>query len=163
MEAFSALLAICAGNSPVTGEFPSQRTVTRRFDVFFYLCLNKRLSEQSWGWWFETPSRPLWRHCNVSHYKRSDWWRIYESVQWAISGSRRLLTYSVRNRWLNQRWLIDNLTFRNIFNEAWVKADNFRSRKLIQITRHNERNGISNHQRHDCLLSRLFRRWSKRL
>ena len=64
METFSALMAICAGNSPVTGEFPAQRPVTRSFDVFFHLRLNKRLSKQSWGWWFETPSRPLWRHCN---------------------------------------------------------------------------------------------------
>ena len=39
METFSALLALCAGNSPVTGEFPSQRPVTRSFDVFFDLCL----------------------------------------------------------------------------------------------------------------------------
>ena len=44
MDIFSALLAICAGNSPVTGEFPAQRPVTRSFDVFFDLCLNKRLS-----------------------------------------------------------------------------------------------------------------------
>ena len=57
----SALLAICAGNSPVTGEFPAQRPVTRSFDVFFDL----RSSKQSWGWWFETPSCPLWRHSNV--------------------------------------------------------------------------------------------------
>ena len=64
MEAFSASLAICAGNSPVPGEFPAQRPVTRSFDVFFDLRLNKRLSKQSWGWWFETLSRPLWRHCN---------------------------------------------------------------------------------------------------
>ena len=64
METFSALLAICAGNPPVTGGFPSQRPVTRSFDVFFYLRLNKRLSKQSGGWWFETPSRPLWRHRN---------------------------------------------------------------------------------------------------
>ena len=35
METFSALLAICAGNSPVSGEFPAQRPVTRSFDVFF--------------------------------------------------------------------------------------------------------------------------------
>ena len=62
METFSALLAICAGNSPVPGEFPAQRPVTRIFDVFFDLGLNKRLSKQSWGWWFETLSRPLWRH-----------------------------------------------------------------------------------------------------
>ena len=64
METFSALLAICAGNSPVPGEFPTQRPVTWSFDVFFHLRLNKRLSKQSWGWWFETISRPLWRHCN---------------------------------------------------------------------------------------------------
>ena len=64
MESFSAQLALCAGNSPATGEFPAQRPVTRSFDVFFYLCLNKRLSKQSWGWWFETPSCSLWRHCN---------------------------------------------------------------------------------------------------
>ena len=31
---------------------------------FFYLRLNKRLSKQSLGWWFETLSHPLWRHCN---------------------------------------------------------------------------------------------------
>ena len=64
METFSTLLALCAGNSPVTGEFPSQRPVTRSFIVFFNLRppLNKRLSKQSWGWWFETPSLWLWRH-----------------------------------------------------------------------------------------------------
>ena len=62
MEAFSALLAICAGNSPVTGEFPAQRPVTQSFDVLLHQ--NKRLSKQWWGWWFETPSHPLWRRCN---------------------------------------------------------------------------------------------------
>ena len=54
MEKFSALLVLCAGNSPVTGEFPTQRPVTRSFDVFFDLRLNERLSKQSWGWWFES-------------------------------------------------------------------------------------------------------------
>ena len=47
METFSALLAICAGNSPVPGEFPTQRPATQSFDVFFDLRLNKRLSKQS--------------------------------------------------------------------------------------------------------------------
>ena len=70
MEIFSALLALCAGNSPVTGEFPAQRPVTRSFDIFFDLRLNKRLSKQSWGWWFETLSRPLWRHCNELNLRR---------------------------------------------------------------------------------------------
>ena len=57
---------ICAGNSPVSGEFPAQRPVTRSFRVFFDLRLNKRLSKQSRGWWFETPSRSLWRQRNVN-------------------------------------------------------------------------------------------------
>ena len=46
METFFALLAICAGNPPVTGGFPSQRPVTQSFDVFFDLHLNKRLGKQ---------------------------------------------------------------------------------------------------------------------
>ena len=46
MEPFSALLAVCEGNSPVISEFPAQRPVTRSFDVFFYLRLNKRLNNQ---------------------------------------------------------------------------------------------------------------------
>ena len=57
---------------PLCGEFtghrwiPSQRPVTRSFDVFFDLSLNKPLSKQLWGGWFETPSRSLWRHCNMN-------------------------------------------------------------------------------------------------
>ena len=46
METFSALLAIGAGNSMVTGEFPAQWPATRSFDVFCDLCLNKRLRER---------------------------------------------------------------------------------------------------------------------
>ena len=65
MEAFSALLAFCAGNSPVNGELPARRPVTRSFDVFFDLCLKKRLSKQWRRLWFETLFCSLWRHCNV--------------------------------------------------------------------------------------------------
>ena len=46
METFSALLALCEGNSPVTGEFPSQGPDTRSFDILFHLHLKKRLSKQ---------------------------------------------------------------------------------------------------------------------
>ena len=59
MITFAALMVICAGNSLVTGEFPAQRPVARSFDAFFDLRLNKRLSKQWWGWWFETLSRLL--------------------------------------------------------------------------------------------------------
>ena len=64
METFSALLAICAGNSSVTGELPAQRPVTRSFGIFFDLHRNKLLSKQSQDWWFETQSCLLWRHGN---------------------------------------------------------------------------------------------------
>ena len=65
METFSTLLALYEGNPPVTRGIPSQRPVTQRFDVFFGLRLNKRLSNQSRRRWFETPSRSLWCHGNV--------------------------------------------------------------------------------------------------
>ena len=45
--------------------------MTRSFDVFFDLRLNKRLSKESWGWWFEMLLRPLWRHCNAIWL----WWQ----------------------------------------------------------------------------------------
>ena len=64
METFSTLLALCAGNSPVTGEFPSQSPVMRSFDVYIDLRLNKQFSKQSWVWWLETPLRSSWRHRN---------------------------------------------------------------------------------------------------
>ena len=88
METSSALLALCVGNSPVTGEFPSQRPVTRSFDDFFNLRLNKQLSKQSRGWWFETPSRSLWRHCNV---KRTPFLSFHQQKLMAEADKERLL------------------------------------------------------------------------
>ena len=64
METFSVLLVLCVGNSLVTGQFPTQRPVTQSFEISFDLHLNKHLSKQSWGWWFETPSCSLWCHLN---------------------------------------------------------------------------------------------------
>ena len=77
METFSTLLAICAGNSPLTGEFSAQRPVTQSFGVLFDPWLNKRLSKQSWGWWFEMPSRSLWRH---SRMLATRWLRLIQSL-----------------------------------------------------------------------------------
>ena len=53
------------GEFTAPGEFLAQRPVTRSFHIFCDLRLNKRLGKQSWGWWFETLSHPLWRHRNV--------------------------------------------------------------------------------------------------
>ena len=102
METFSALLAICAGNWPVPGEFPTQRPVTRSFDAYFDLRPNKRLSKQSWGWWFETQSRPLWRHRNYfmvaiciteSTPRAVGHWRTRCLNGWCWSSSSRHVLY----------------------------------------------------------------------
>ena len=88
MEAFSALLALCAGNSLVTGEFLSQRSVTRSFGVFFDLRPNKRLSKQWRRRWFETPrahydvsvmicSHPLSVYVPVSSDAKKPIWHIH--------------------------------------------------------------------------------------
>ena len=55
------------------GEFPTQRPVTRSFDVLFDLRLNKRLSKQPWGWWFETSSWSLWRQRNEKGWNYKLW------------------------------------------------------------------------------------------
>ena len=85
METFSGLLALCAGNSPVTGEFPSQRPVKRSCDVFFDLRMNKRLSKQSIRRWFETPSHSLWHHCNdsdITHEVLRDFAKYRRIFKW---------------------------------------------------------------------------------
>ena len=84
MEAFSALLAICAGNSPVSGDFPAQRPVTLSFGVFFDLWPNKRLSKQPWGWWFDTPSGSIWCHSNdnlIHDFHISLCWKVFSLQQ----------------------------------------------------------------------------------
>ena len=99
IETFYALMPICAGNSPVSGEFPAQRPVTRSFDVFFDLRLNKRLSKQSWGWWFETLPRPLWPHNNVCRLLCSPAWR--KAKTFSYDGSSHETHVLV---WRGARW-----------------------------------------------------------
>ena len=45
--------------------FPRTKVSDAELGYFFDLHLNKRLIKQWWSWWFETPSRPSWRHCNA--------------------------------------------------------------------------------------------------
>ena len=98
METYSALLAICAGNSPATSEFPSQRPVTWSFDVFFDLRLNKRLSKQSWGWSLETPLRSLWRHCNDGPEWSAVAWKSYMNImRWKLHGW--YFAYNILTHW----------------------------------------------------------------
>ena len=86
--------SVATGNSPVTGEFPSHRPVTRSFHVFFDLRLNKRLSKQSRRWCFETPLHSLWRHCNV--VPNSD------PVIWAAVGSFGVQRVTLAQFWIGE-------------------------------------------------------------
>ena len=82
METFPALLAICAENSPVTGEFPSQRPVTRSFDVFLDLRLNKRLSNNFVLNIFYNEKVPLHRFCaRIVKFK----WKMSVKCTWIRS------------------------------------------------------------------------------
>ena len=101
-------------NGPLCGEFtgpsefPTQRPMTRSFDVFFDLRLNKRLSKQPWGWWFETPSWSLWRQCNDFHVRQSNsllqWLsvnaylvcqKLYECIWYISNGDNEVLVYGL--------------------------------------------------------------------
>ena len=68
MEPFSTLLVVCARNSLVICEFPSQTPGMLSFDAFFDLCLNKQLGKHLRCRWFETPTHSFWHHCNGNGY-----------------------------------------------------------------------------------------------
>ena len=97
MERASALLALCACGE-LTGhrQIPAQRPVTRIFDIFFDLRLNKRLSKQSWSWWFETPWCTLWRHCNVDWVVLYTWKLLPEYDIW-LSTVQMIIHFSCLN------------------------------------------------------------------
>ena len=111
METFSALLAICAGNSPFPGEFPTQRPVTRSFDVFFHLRPNKRLSKQWWGWWFVTQSCPLWRHRNELLFHAFSSIRGQQCKGWSECW--------IRDNWLGLKYFLYNQVKHLIFYRIW--------------------------------------------
>ena len=83
----------------VPGEFQAQRPVTRSFDVFFDLRLNKQSSEESWDGWFETPSRPLWCHCNVTCQVVNPRWR--ESILTVVIHNYLCTNLRVQEQWTN--------------------------------------------------------------
>ena len=101
METFSASLVFFAGNTPVTGEIPAQRPATRSFEVFFHLLLNKQLSKQPWGWWFETLLRPLWRHCNEAKWLKGATGNITRAFG-ASSLSELRIQWSDSTPWLRR-------------------------------------------------------------
>ena len=148
------ITGLCVGDSPF-GVFPSQRPVARSFEVFFDLRLNKRLSRQSRRWWFETPSRSLWRHCNAlgAH-------QISVSI---IASDGEIWGHSITN---SNKLIRVYLTVFSVL--APLKQSNESPVRLLQCQsstlrwHHNSRDGVSNHQPRECLLNRLFRRRPKK-
>ena len=130
MEIFSALLALCARNPPVPGEFASQRPVTRSFDVFFDLRPNKRLSKQSRGWWFETPLLLLWRHWNVTLGQLSapmpvKWhWNAWVTFLSSTRKNKQHNVHCVYNLFMYHIWhcvCVPNATYGVIVRGIWGK------------------------------------------
>ena len=104
METFSALLAPCEENPPVTGGFPSQRPVTRSFDIFFDLRLNICMNKRTKRRWFETPSHSLWRHCNADKTlfaeTKTRWWL-----------KNKCMLYMIQSKFLSSLFLKSFFTF----------------------------------------------------
>ena len=117
METFSALSALCAGNSQVTGEFPSQRPVTQSFDVFsFLICAWLHgFKSKSWGWWLETPSRSLWHQCNETvswnnvHGIRPIYQNMYNKSKLTDACNRYIDVRRVTIAWSNDSNVTDRL------------------------------------------------------
>ena len=105
-----------------TGEFPTQTTVTLSYDVYFDLRPNKRLSKQSWGWWFETPSRPLWRHGNEFIEMKMFRWRnplhlLHQKLSFWQLTMQPMSTISSKN---------------DIFHSMFIRVTKARFRSLVK-------------------------------
>ena len=112
-------------NSLVTGEFHLQRPVMRSFDVFFDLCLDKRLSKQLRR--VETTFHSLWRHCNVLH-------SLYHSPTFTLIS----ITYAFNTR-LSQSFIPTKLD-----PFTWPSIN-------IDSISHRYTNNVDNHYTHSLL------------
>ena len=99
--------------SPVNSPHKAQR---RGALMFWYdLRLNKRLSKQWWGWWFETPLRPLWRHCNVIFWRK--WTLLYKAPPCTVKKLRQygFLSYAMV--------ILRNTNRTALASLIWLKVD----------------------------------------
>ena len=102
MKAFSASLALCEGIPPFTSGIPSHMPVTRSFDVFFDLRLNKRLNKQSRRRWAETPSRSSWCDCHaITHWGPDKMAAIFVNE---IFEFRRKIHRTINHHWISIDW-----------------------------------------------------------
>ena len=107
------------------GEFPTQRPVTRSFYVFFDLRLNKQLNKQLWGWWFETLSRSLWRHCNgtpVRLIHSGLLTRQWVSIGLGLHMARKLSCHSACKHF--EVFYMNQITAKLISRRIWLLCEN---------------------------------------
>ena len=109
------------------GEFTGKRPVTRGFDAFFDLHPNKRLSKQWWGWWFETLSSQLWRHCNVQPVVSSSdpFGIITKVVLWIVNHIHCIMWYTSTHVFPSFKTAVEVRTWRsnyisNSFTWMWL-------------------------------------------
>ena len=98
---------------PGPGEVPTQRSVTRGFDVFFDLHLNKRLGKQPWSWWFETPSWSLWRHCNGQQRSTES-----NTICWSLSSYYHKRDQCRTRTPINQNY--EPYTRQSVYEYSWI-------------------------------------------
>ena len=125
MGPFSALLILYEGYTPVTGEIPSQRPVTRSFDVYFDLRPNKRVSKHSSRRWFETPSRSLWRRCNVFMVMPFLGVSRNSASQVAVNVPNQMLTDLPRSAGAVHLWCLDMDSLASVRCGSNVKSISF--------------------------------------
>ena len=125
------------GRDSVSNNQPHKRPVTRNFDVFFDLRLNKRLSKQWWGWWFETLSRPLWRHCDATSFRVMTWCRRARSHYLINVRSSSVKSSSIYliHRKLSRESVLRYVSYHTIKNTATSSGDNelLRHSKLSRL------------------------------
>ena len=114
-RAITAIMTSSNGNifrvtGPLCGEFTGPRWIPRakandaELWCFLWSVMNKRLSKQSWGWWFETPTHPLWRHRNV----------YWENISYSYTNTSNIqtrLNSSSLFRWLAMKMAFETASF----------------------------------------------------
>ena len=132
---------------PLCGEFtgnrwnPPQRPVTQSFDVFFDVHLNKQLSEQSRRWWFELPSRSLWRHSKVKRNTNGLNYRpfVSEINLWKVGGlfsksanNAHVVLEAACGKWEWRVW--NELMAELISSKCWKRHDWVMEIKVVFLT-----------------------------
>ena len=116
--------------SPMNSPHKGQLCGALMFSLIW--VLKKRLSKQSWGWWFETPSRSLWRHFNVHawcycrHNNLHDSsgfnivWTQTDYIKWPCSWPSWMNWYEITKCWW-AIWKIDVLHILLMLHVRWIQ------------------------------------------